>query len=143
MGTDDKMLEEIAMVNEQLQKCREWSDEQNKSDLGSIGEIQRLLDLGKECLRFELDDYVDLKNFHLDTCSWKDTTKTLLTQGHRLPEYTPEFLKTHIDQARNQLGIDDKETALLSVIMDVSIHWKGLAQKLLQSREMAKLDLPN
>ncbi len=95
--------------------------------MGSIGEIKRLLKLGKESLKFELDDYVDLKNFHHDTCSWRNATKALLTQGHRLPEYTTEFLKKHIDEAKNQLGIDDKETALLSAILDVSIHWKGLA----------------
>ena len=68
MVTDEKMLEDIAMVNDQLQKCREWSEHQNKSDLGSVGEINRLLNLAKGSLQFQLDDYVDLKNFHLDTC---------------------------------------------------------------------------
>lgn len=74
MVTDDKMLEDFAMVNDQLQKCREWSEEQNKSDLGTVGEINRLLSLAKTTLKFELDDYVDLKNFHLDTCTWRETT---------------------------------------------------------------------
>lgn len=68
MVTDEKMLQDIAMVNEQLQKCREWSDEQNKSDLVSVTEIKRLLNLAKDSLKFALDDYIDLRNFHSDTC---------------------------------------------------------------------------
>ena len=51
-----------------MQKCREWSNEQNKSDLVSVSEIKRLLNLAKDSLKFALDDYVDLKNFYSDTC---------------------------------------------------------------------------
>jgi hypothetical protein len=36
----------------------------NKSDMGSAGEIRRLLELARDSLKFELDDLVDLRNFH-------------------------------------------------------------------------------
>ena len=110
---DSRLTAEVAMVNEQLARCKEWSEEQNKSSLESNGEIRRLLEIGQRTLKFELDDYVDLKNFYRDTCAWRKTTKKILTQGHRIPELTSEFLKKHIDEGRNQLAIDDKETTLL------------------------------
>ena len=94
---DPQLREKVHLVNEQVGASKRWTDEQNKSDMASNTEIKRMLDLGHRTLKFVLDDFVDLKNFFSDTCEWRDTTKRLLTQGHRIPEYTPEFLKKHID----------------------------------------------
>jgi hypothetical protein len=100
-GVSEEMREDVRMVNLQVGECKRWTEEQNRSDMATNQEIKRMLDLGRDTLRFELDDFVDLKNFYSDTCEWKDITKKLLTQGHRIPEYTPEFLKKHIDLAIN------------------------------------------
>jgi hypothetical protein len=61
-----------------VNESKRWTEEQNKSDMATNSEIKRMLELGHQILKFELDDFVDLKNFHRDTCEWKDVTKKIL-----------------------------------------------------------------
>lgn len=51
-------------LGEQLIHCRHWCDEQNSADMNCQRDILRLLELGKATLKFNIGDFMDLKNFH-------------------------------------------------------------------------------
>lgn len=122
----------------QLPACREWSEKHASSDLNSDRDILVLLELGRAKLKFNLIDFVDLRNFHSDTLEWHQTTSALLS-GPKSKEHNVEFLAAHLEMASN-LDITDPSYELLVTVRDMALQFKQVAQKVLQSRPLCRLE---
>lgn len=136
---DPLCKEEADQLQRQVALCRQWAEEQVKADLNSNKDIIRLLELGKATLRYNLGDFVDLRNFHQDMIEWRETTLKILN-GPKTSQYNYEFLRKHIEMGRT-LDIADQELELLVALVDVCAHWKSVARKILASRQLAILDI--
>jgi hypothetical protein len=55
------------------------------------------------------------------------------------PEYNYEAVRKQIDLAL-ALDIDDKELDVLKQMVEICAHWKSLARKIINSRQLAKLE---
>jgi hypothetical protein len=128
------------LLQQQLVKCRRWSELQSQADLNSNSDILKLLELGKANLEYNLCDFVDLRNFHQDMLGWRETTKRLLS-GEKQSHQNYEFVRKHIETGRQLIEIgDDHQIEVLTAMVEVCAHWKNVARKVLGSRELAKLD---
>ena len=73
--------------------------------------------------------------------NWRSTTEALLN-GARVPDHNLKFLKQHLEKAV-VLDIGEPEQNLLKNLVEYSSHWHSIASKILASRQLAKLDLPD
>ena len=55
------------------------------------------------------------------------------------PEYNYEAVRKQIEQAQG-LEIEDKELEVLKQMVEICAHWKSLARKIINSRQLAKLE---
>eukprot|EP00349_Pseudokeronopsis_sp_Brazil_P011010 CAMPEP_0202978294 /NCGR_PEP_ID=MMETSP1396-20130829/84763_1 /ASSEMBLY_ACC=CAM_ASM_000872 /TAXON_ID= /ORGANISM="Pseudokeronopsis sp., Strain Brazil" /LENGTH=167 /DNA_ID=CAMNT_0049717215 /DNA_START=916 /DNA_END=1416 /DNA_ORIENTATION=- len=102
-------------------------------------EYEKLIEQGRS-LKLRLGEYVELKKFFEDVQEWKEITQRALSDW-QCQDFSLNFIKNHVQVGLN-LDVEEKEDlSALQAVEEMAASWKAMAQKFLNLRPLAKLDM--